>query len=139
MYARVVCVTFASEIPAPPLAENAPVVDRALKDVDMPRDATVVAVVRGEHVVMPRGDTIFEIGSTTKAFTSTAMAMLVDEKKMSFDDPVRKHLAYFHLSDPCADSLVTMRDIVSHRTGLSTRSGRPASGSTWPKRPRCRR
>jgi len=52
------------------LAENAPVVDRALKDVDMPRDATVVAVVRGEHVVMPRGDTIFEIGDEVLAMVT---------------------------------------------------------------------
>jgi trk system potassium uptake protein TrkA len=52
------------------LAENAPVVDRALKDVDMPRDATVVAVVRGEHVVMPRGDTVFEIGDEVLAMVT---------------------------------------------------------------------
>jgi len=52
------------------LAENAPVVDRALKDVDMPRDATVVAVVRGEHVVMPRGDTIFETGDEVLAMVT---------------------------------------------------------------------
>ena len=64
-------------------------------------------------------DTLFEIASTSKAFTTTAMAMLIDEKKMSWDDPVRKHLEYFHLADPCADSTVTLRDIVSHRTGLS--------------------
>ncbi|MGZ7039231.1 MAG: serine hydrolase, partial [Thermoanaerobaculia bacterium] len=41
------------------------------------------------------------------------------EGKMSWDDPVRKYVGYFHLDDPCADSLVTLRDIVSHRTGLS--------------------
>jgi CubicO group peptidase (beta-lactamase class C family) len=64
-------------------------------------------------------ETLFHIGSTTKAFTAAAMAMLVDEGKMDWDDPVRKHLPWFHLSDPCADSLVTLRDIVSHRTGLS--------------------
>src|SRR5947209_18341212 len=64
-------------------------------------------------------DTLFQIGSTTKAFTTTAMAMLVDEKKLNWDDPVRQHLEYFHLGDACADSLVTLRDIVSHRTGLS--------------------
>ena len=52
------------------LAENAPVVDRALKDVDMPRDATVVAVVRGEHVVMPRGDTTFEVGDEVLAMVT---------------------------------------------------------------------
>ena len=64
-------------------------------------------------------DSLFQIGSTTKAFTTTAMAMLADEKKLDWDDPVRKHVDYFHLADPCADSLVTLRDIVSHRTGLS--------------------
>ncbi|MFL6244356.1 MAG: potassium channel family protein [Acidimicrobiia bacterium] len=52
------------------LAQNAPVVDRALKDIDMPRDATVVAVVRGEHVVMPRGDTTFEVGDEVLAMVT---------------------------------------------------------------------
>lgn len=66
-------------------------------------------------------DTLFEIGSTTKAFTTTAMAMLVDQKKMAWDDPVRRYVPWFHLSDPCADGLVTLRDIVTHRTGLATR------------------
>jgi CubicO group peptidase (beta-lactamase class C family) len=65
-------------------------------------------------------DTLFHIGSTTKAFTTTAMAMLADEGKLRWDDPVRKHLEYFHLGDPCADSMVTLRDIVSHRSGLDT-------------------
>src|SRR6267378_1115315 len=92
-----------------------------------------VAIVQNDHVVYAKGfgvkgfgksdpvtaDTLFEIGSTTKAFTTTAMAMLVDDKKIDWDDPVRKHLDYFHLGDPCADSLVVLRDIVSHRTGLS--------------------
>ncbi|HYM62172.1 MAG TPA: serine hydrolase, partial [Thermoanaerobaculia bacterium] len=64
-------------------------------------------------------DTLFHIGSTTKAFTTTAMAMLVDEKKMAWDDAVHKYVEYFRLADPCADSLVTLRDITSHRTGLS--------------------
>src|ERR1051325_6978286 len=92
-----------------------------------------VAIVKDDKVVYAKGfgvrsvggnekvteNTLFGIGSTSKAFTSAAMAILVDEKKMDWDDPVRKHVEYFHLSDPCADSLVTMRDIVSHRTGLS--------------------
>ena len=92
-----------------------------------------VAIVQNDRVIYLKGfgvkefgkqdpvtaDTLFEIGSTTKAFTTTAMAMLVDEKKIDWDDPVRQHLDYFHLADPCADSLVMLRDIVSHRTGLS--------------------
>src|SRR5438270_1743170 len=65
-------------------------------------------------------DTLFEIASTTKAFTATAIAMLVDQKKVDWDDPVHKYVEYFHLNDPCADSMVTVRDIASHRTGLSS-------------------
>src|SRR3954454_12902589 len=64
-------------------------------------------------------DTLFEIGSTTKAFTATAMAMLVDEKKLSWDDPVRNYVAGFHVSDPCTDALITLRDIASHRSGVA--------------------
>ncbi|QQS48302.1 MAG: serine hydrolase [Acidobacteriota bacterium] len=64
-------------------------------------------------------DTVFAIGSTTKAFTTAAMALLVDEGKMQWDDPVRKHLASFRLADPLASENVTMRDLVTHRTGLS--------------------
>jgi trk system potassium uptake protein TrkA len=52
------------------LAENSPVVDRALRDVQVPRDVTVVAVVRGEHVVMPRGDTVFEVGDEVLAMVT---------------------------------------------------------------------
>jgi CubicO group peptidase (beta-lactamase class C family) len=92
-----------------------------------------VAVVQNDRVVYAQGygvkevggkdpvtaDTVFQLASTTKAFTSTSLAMLVAEGKLSFDDPVRKHVEYFHLSDACADSAVTIRDIVSHRSGLS--------------------
>ena len=76
-----------------------------------------VKTVGGTDPVGP--DTRFQIGSTTKAFTTTLMAMLVGEGKMRWDDPVRAHLDHFHLSDGCADSLVTLRDLVSHRTGLA--------------------
>ncbi len=92
-----------------------------------------VAVVQNDRVVYLKGfglkevgktdlvtpDTLFEIASTTKAFTATAMALLVDQKKLDWDDPVRKYVEYFHLDDPCADAMVTLRDIVSQRTGLT--------------------
>lgn len=101
-------------------------VDRLVRDT-MSRwkvPAMAVAIVQNDRLTYLKGfnatpDTLFQIGSTTKAFTTTAMAMLADEKKLSWDDPVRKHLQYFHLADPCADGAVTLRDIVSHRTGLS--------------------
>lgn len=91
-----------------------------------------VAVVAGDEV-LARGygvknletgeqvtpDTLFAIASVTKAFTTCALAMLVDEGRLAWDDPVRKHLEWFRLSDPLADANVTVRDLVSHRTGLS--------------------
>jgi trk system potassium uptake protein TrkA len=52
------------------LAEDAPVVDKAIRDLDIPRDATIVAVVRRDHVVMPRGDTIFEAGDEVLAMVT---------------------------------------------------------------------
>ena len=52
------------------LAPDAPVIDQAIKDLDIPRDATVVAVLRGDHVVMPRGDTIFEAGDEVLAMVT---------------------------------------------------------------------
>jgi len=52
------------------LADDAPVIDRAIKDLDIPRDATIVAVLRREHVVMPRGDTIFEAGDEVLAMVT---------------------------------------------------------------------
>src|SRR5882762_7035388 len=64
-------------------------------------------------------DTLFPIASCTKAFTATAIAILADEGKMDWDDPVRKHVEFFHLADPLADANVTVRDLLSHRTGLS--------------------
>ncbi len=52
------------------LAPDAPVIDQALRDVNIPRDATVVAIVRDEHVVMPRGDTVFESGDEVMAMVT---------------------------------------------------------------------
>src|SRR5688500_5260952 len=76
-----------------------------------------VAVVRGDEVVFLQGfgvnkmgteeavttETLFAIASTTKAMTTTVLAMLVDDGKMDWDDPVRKHIPFFRLSDPLAD------------------------------------
>lgn len=64
-------------------------------------------------------DTLFAIASTTKAFTCTTIAMMANEGKMSWDDPVSKYVDYFRLSDPLANANVTLRDLVTHRTGMS--------------------
>jgi trk system potassium uptake protein TrkA len=52
------------------LADDSPIIDRAIKELDIPRDATFVAVVRGEHVVMPRGDTVFQAGDEVLAMVT---------------------------------------------------------------------
>jgi trk system potassium uptake protein TrkA len=52
------------------LATDAPVVDKSIAELDIPRDATIVAVVRDEHVVMPRGDTVFEAGDEVLAMVT---------------------------------------------------------------------
>jgi CubicO group peptidase (beta-lactamase class C family) len=92
-----------------------------------------VAIVKDDKVIHLKGygvkeqgksdpvtpDTIFNIGSTGKSFTALAVAILADEGKLNWDDPVRKHLSYFRLADPEADRLVTLRDLATHRVGLA--------------------
>ncbi len=63
-------------------------------------------------------DTLFPLASCTKAFTSAAIAALVDDGKMDWDDHVRKHLPTFRLSDEAADKLVSVRDLLCHRSGI---------------------
>jgi CubicO group peptidase (beta-lactamase class C family) len=106
-------------------------VNNNLKTWQIPGAA--IAIVLNDRIVYVKGygtkeaggtepvtpETLFQIASTSKAFTSAAMALLVDEQKVAWDDPVREHLDYFHLADPCADASVTVRDVLSHRTGLS--------------------
>jgi trk system potassium uptake protein TrkA len=52
------------------LADDSPVIDQAISDLEIPRDATVVAVIRNEHVVMPRGNTVFEAGDEVLALVT---------------------------------------------------------------------
>jgi CubicO group peptidase (beta-lactamase class C family) len=97
-----------------------------------------IAVVKDDKVILTHGfgianveketpvtpETIFAIGSSTKAFTSTLVGMLVDEGKMDWDDPVTKYLPYFHMNieSDNESAEVTLRDVLSHRTGF-TRMG----------------
>lgn len=67
--------------------------------------------------------TLFAIASNSKAFTADALAILVDEGKLRWDDPVQKYLPWFRLSDPLASSDIRIRDLLCHRSGLGTFSG----------------
>ncbi|MFM8493584.1 MAG: serine hydrolase [Bacteroidota bacterium] len=71
----------------------------------------------------PDQNTLFAIASNTKAFTATALALLVQEGKIRWDDPVRKYLPYFTLYDPWVSEAFTIRDLLCHRSGLGTFSG----------------
>ena len=62
--------------------------------------------------------TLFPLASCTKAFTATLAGMLVDEGALGWDDLVQKHLPQFRLSDPHANAQVSVRDLLTHRTGL---------------------
>ncbi len=105
-------------------------VAQAVKDWRAPGFA--IAVVKDDAVIFSKGygvrevgraepvdtHTLFAIGSTTKAMTAAAIGMLVDEKKLSWDDPVTRHLPWFALKDPQATREITIRDLLTHRAGL---------------------
>jgi CubicO group peptidase (beta-lactamase class C family) len=63
-------------------------------------------------------DTQFQIASVTKSFTATGLALLVDEGRMEWKKPVREYLPEFRLQDPVATDRVTVRDVLSHHSGL---------------------
>lgn len=93
-----------------------------------------LAVVKDDEVVLLRGfgvtdlesqapvtpDTLFAVGSTTKSFTAALIGMLVDEGRMDWDDPVRRHLPDYVLQDETANENVVVRDLLCHRIGLAT-------------------
>ena len=96
-----------------------------------------VAIVKDGETVLARGygvrelgaggavdeHTLFAIASNTKAFTVAALAMLVAEGKLSWDDRVQQHLPWFQLYDPYVSAEMRIRDLLSHRSGLGTYSG----------------
>ncbi len=104
---------------------------------DWPVPGLAVVIVKDGRTVLMKGygetelgggepvdeHTLFAIASNTKAFTSASLAMLVEEGKLSWDDPVRKHLPYFQLYDPYVSQEMRIRDLLSHRSGLGTFSG----------------
>jgi CubicO group peptidase (beta-lactamase class C family) len=62
--------------------------------------------------------TLFAIASTTKAMVVSGILILVDEEKLSLDDPIIKHIPELHFEDPSLTQQLTVRDLLAHRTGL---------------------
>jgi CubicO group peptidase (beta-lactamase class C family) len=110
-------------------------VTRVMKAFDVP--GVAIAIVKDGKVVAARGfgvrklgepakvdgQTLFEIASNSKAFTAAALAMLVDEGKLKWDDPVVKHLPDFQMYDPYVTREMTVRDLLTHRSGLGLGAG----------------
>jgi CubicO group peptidase (beta-lactamase class C family) len=106
------------------------VAGQAIEDFNVP--GLGIAIVAGGEVVYAQGfgyrnvekklpmtgDSLFAIGSTTKAMTNTLLGMLVDDGKLDWDTPVRVYLPGFRLSDPLITERITPRDMVTHRSGL---------------------
>lgn len=68
-------------------------------------------------------DTLFPIGSTTKAITVAALATLVDAGRIGWDDRVIDHLPEFRMMDPWVTREMTIRDLLVHRSGLGPGAG----------------
>ena len=122
-------------------AQNGPPADldsyvaRALKTFEVP--GISIAIVKDGKVVLAKGygvrklgdaapvdeNTLFGIGSNTKAFTSAALASLVDAGKISWDDPVYQRLPGFQMYDPYVSHEMTIRDLLTHRSGMGLGEG----------------
>jgi CubicO group peptidase (beta-lactamase class C family) len=121
----------AADAGATPLAGLDAFVEEAMEAWRVP--GLAIAVVRDGEVILARGygvrrqgdparvdaDTLFAIGSSSKAFTAACVAFLVDDKKVEWDDPVTQHLPGFQLHDPYATRELTVRDLLTHRSGLA--------------------
>jgi len=110
-------------------------VKRVMEDFEVP--GISVALVKDGQVLAARGygvrrlgeaatvdaQTLFAIASNTKAFTATALGLLVEEDKLDWDAPVVNYLPAFALWDPYVTREITVRDLLVHRSGLGLGAG----------------
>lgn len=135
--ARLACQAVATPVRTaedPELAAALAAIEKAVEErrqsLHVPGAALVI--VKDEQIILLKGfglrdverklpvtpETLFGIASCTKTFTALAAVISADEGKLSLDDSPRKYLPYFKLRDPEANAQVTLRDMLSHRTGL---------------------
>ncbi len=110
-------------------------INKALKDWNIP--GVAVCIVKDGKVVWNKGygyretgkaervdeNTLFLIGSNSKAFTAVALAQLESEGKLNLNDRVGKYIRTFKMKDPLASKEVIIKDLLSHRIGLETFQG----------------
>src|SRR5690606_6285841 len=106
-------------------------ISTAMKEWEVP--GLAIAVVKDDSVIFERGygvrelgaqdaideNTLFAIASTTKAMTAAALGMLVDDGRIEWDDRASEHLPGFRLSVPYISQEITVRDLLTHKVGLS--------------------
>lgn len=122
--------------PSSKLPENLDAyIEQVLTTFDVPGMA--IAIVSSDETLLAKGYgvksmdtkepvdefTLFPIASNSKAFTGTALALLVDEGKLKWNDPVIEHLPWFKLSDPYVTSELTIQDLLVHRSGIAPYAG----------------
>jgi CubicO group peptidase (beta-lactamase class C family) len=110
-------------------------VENTLKSFNVPGIA--VAIVKDGKIVLSKGygiksiltkekvdaNTLFGIASNSKAFTTAALAMLVDKKKLNWDDKVIQYIPEFKMYNDYVTNEFTIRDLVTHRSGLGLGAG----------------
>lgn len=111
-------------------------VTRSLKRFEQP--GVAIAVVRDGKVLFQQGwgvrtlgesarvdeNTLFQIASNSKSVTAAALAILVEDGKLKWDDPVTNYLPWFRLGgDPYVSRELTVRDLLTHRSGFSLGAG----------------
>jgi Beta-lactamase class C and other penicillin binding proteins len=134
-------------LPPGALAREAPhpldaLIERAAREFEVP--GAVVVVVRGNDIIYERAmgvvrlggsepvsvHTRFAIGSITKSFAAAAVAQLVDEKKLDWDDKATRYLPELRMAHDYVTRELTLRDMLSHRSGLASGAGDLLS---WPQ------
>lgn len=124
-------VLAARSVPAASLDGLDGYIEQALRDWHTP--GLTLAVVERDRVVLTKGygvrkrgaadrvddRTLFALGSTSKAFASATVALLVHDGRLRWDDRVKAYLPWFELYDPWVSSQVTIRDLLTHRVGTS--------------------
>jgi CubicO group peptidase (beta-lactamase class C family) len=110
-------------------------IEAAMKQWEIP--GLAIGIVKDDRLVYARGfgvrelgkpekvteKTFFAMASQSKAFTATALGLLVSEGKLGWDDPAIKHLPWFQMHDPYVTRELTVRDMLCHRCGLGTWQG----------------
>ncbi len=137
IYLFILFISFCAIVNGQPITSAAidSLAERSMKAFDVPGIA--VAVIKDGKVIHLKGygvrslrsmqktdeNTLFGIASNSKAFTAAALGILIDEGKLHWDDKVRDYIPEFKLYDPWVTEQFTIRDLLTHRSGMGLGAG----------------